>query len=48
MTARWGVTIPLYGMALPAQRKIIEELAGLGVAVVPELEPDLVRAFRDG
>ncbi len=30
MTARWGLTIPLYGMALPAQRKIIEELADLG------------------
>jgi probable F420-dependent oxidoreductase len=30
MTARWGVTIPLVGMTLPAQQKIIEELADLG------------------
>jgi probable F420-dependent oxidoreductase len=30
MTARWGITIPLHGMTLPAQQKIIEELPELG------------------
>src|SRR3984893_15789520 len=30
MSTRWGLTIPLAGMALPEQREIISELAALG------------------
>jgi probable F420-dependent oxidoreductase len=30
MTVRWGLTIPLQGMTLPAQREIVSELPALG------------------
>lgn len=45
MTARWGVTIPLYGMTLPAQRKIIEELADLGYTDAWSAETNGTDAF---
>jgi probable F420-dependent oxidoreductase len=45
MTARWGLTIPLYGMALPAQRKIIEELADLGYTDAWSAETNATDAF---
>jgi probable F420-dependent oxidoreductase len=45
MTARWGVTIPLLGTALPAQRKIIEELADLGYTDAWSAETNGTDAF---
>ncbi len=45
MAARWGVTIPLHGLALPAQREIIEELAGLGYTDVWSAETNGTDAF---
>src|SRR6266511_1841548 len=32
---RWGVTLPLDGVALPAHRELVEELPGLGSAIAP-------------
>jgi probable F420-dependent oxidoreductase len=45
MTARWGVTIPLHGMTLPAQRKIIEELPDLGYTDAWSAETNGTDAF---
>ncbi|HEU5159472.1 MAG TPA: LLM class F420-dependent oxidoreductase [Streptosporangiaceae bacterium] len=45
MTARWGLTIPLQGMTLPAQRKIIEELPDLGYTDAWSAETNATDAF---
>ena len=29
-TSRWGITLPLNGLPLPAQRDLVAELPGLG------------------
>lgn len=45
MAARWGVTIPLHGTTLPAQRKIIEELPDLGYTDAWSAETNGTDAF---
>jgi probable F420-dependent oxidoreductase len=45
MTARWGLTIPLHGTPLPAQREIIGELAGLGYTDAWSAETNGTDAF---
>lgn len=43
--SRWGLTIPLAGMALPEQREIISELTGLGYTDVWSAETNGADAF---
>ncbi|MGI8328905.1 LLM class F420-dependent oxidoreductase [Actinomadura scrupuli] len=45
MTLRWGLTIPLTGMALPEQREIISELSGLGYSDAWSAETNGADAF---
>jgi probable F420-dependent oxidoreductase len=45
MRARWGVTIPLHGMTLPAQREIIAALPGLGYTDAWSAETNGTDAF---
>jgi probable F420-dependent oxidoreductase len=45
MTSRWGLTIPLTGMALPEQREIISELPALGYTDAWSAETNGADAF---
>ena len=44
-TARWGITLPLAGMALPEHREIVESLGPLGYTDVWSAEMNGVDAF---
>ena len=44
-TARWGLTLPLFGMGLPEHREIVESLESLGYTDAWSAETNGVDAF---